>query len=101
MPEISRKKIEKIIEETKFSNGRNLIDEGLIEDIVCKDGHVQISIFANQENFKILDPLRKQIENALIKSEGILSATCVLTNISKNDKVDEKSVKTKKVIKLE
>ena len=28
-------------------------DEGLIEDIICKDGHVQISIFANQENFKI------------------------------------------------
>mgnify|MGYP001162437157 FL=1 len=101
MPEISRKKIEKIIKETKFSNGRNLIDEGLIEDIICKDGHVQISIFANQENFKIIDPLRKQIENALIKDEGILSATCVLTNMSKDNKVEEKSVKTKKESKVE
>ena len=95
MPEISREKIEKIIRETKLSSGENLIDEGLIEDIVCKDGHVQISIFANQENFKIIDPLRKQIENTLKKIEGILSATCVLTNISTNNKVDEESVKTK------
>ena len=42
MPEISRKKIEEIIRENKFSSGKNLIDEDLIEDLntVMRDASI-------------------------------------------------------------
>ena len=54
--------IKKIIEEKltiiKLPNKKKLIEEEIIEGISYKDGHIQISLFANKDNidtFKVIN----------------------------------------------
>ena len=90
MSNISKKEILGIIKEIKLESDESLFSEKLIEDIIVKDGHLQISILANIDNFQKLESVSKKIENHLRKDERFLSVTCVLTNETENNKESEK-----------
>jgi len=90
MSNISKKEILGIIKEIKLESDESLFSEKLIEDIIVKDGHLQISILANIDNFQKLESVSKKIENHLKKDERFLSVTCVLTNETENNKESEK-----------
>jgi len=90
MSNISKKEILGIIKEIKLEGDESLFSEKLIEDIIVKDGHLQISILANIDNFQKLENVGKKIENHLKKDERFLSVTCVLTNETENKKESEK-----------
>ena len=90
MSNISKKEILGIIKKIKLEGDESLFSEKLIEDIIVKDGHLQISILANTDNFQKLESVSKKIENHLKKDERFLSVTCVLTNEKGNNKESEK-----------
>ena len=90
MSNISKKEILGIIKEIKLESDESLFSEKLIEDIIVKDGHLQISILANIDNFQKLESVSKKIESHLKKDERFLSVTCVLTNETENNKESEK-----------
>jgi len=76
--------IKKIIEEklTKITlpNKKKLIEEDIIEGISYKDGHIQISLFANKDNIEEIEVIGKLIKKELQNIEGVISVTTVLTN---------------------
>ena len=90
MSNISKKEILGIIKKIKLEGDESLFSEKLIEDIIVKDGHLQISILANIDNFQKLESVSKKIENHLKKDVRFLSVTCVLTNEKGNNKESEK-----------
>jgi len=90
MSNISKKEILGIIKEIKLESDESLFSEKLIEDIIVKDGHLQISILANIDNFQKLESVSKKIENHLKKDERFLSVTCILTNETENNKKSKK-----------
>jgi len=90
MSNLSEEEILKLVKEISLDKDEKIFSADLIEDIVIKEGHVQISIFANKDNFKILEKVGKKIEETLKKSIDALSITAVLTNHIENDQVDQK-----------
>ena len=76
--------IKKIIEEKltiiKLPNKKKLIEEEIIEGISYKDGHIQISLFANKDNIEEIEIVGKLIKKELQNIEGVISVTTVLTN---------------------
>ena len=76
--------IKKIIEEKltiiKLPNKKKLIEEEIIEGISYKDGHIQISLFANKDNIEEIEFVGKLIKKELQNIEGVISVTTVLTN---------------------
>jgi len=91
MSNISKKEILGIINEIKIEDSESFFSDKLIEDIIIKDGHVQISILANIDNFQKLESVGKKIENHLKKDERFLSVTCVLTNETEDIKKSEEN----------
>ena len=105
MSNLSNKAILKAINDISLEKDEQIFSTKLIEDIVIKDGHVQISIFANKNNFQTLEKVAKKIEDNLDKAIDALSITAVLTNhIEKKDdnekeeKDDNESLKNVKNI---
>ena len=47
MSNISKEEILKLVKEISLDKDESIFSSDLIEDIVIKEGHVQISIFAN------------------------------------------------------
>ena len=91
MSNLSKDLIIKAINDISLDKDEKIFSANLIEDIVIKEGHVQISIFANKDNFQILEKVvQKKIEKNLKKSIGALSITAVLTNHIENNNENEK-----------
>ena len=82
MSNISKEEILKLVKEISLDKDESIFSSDLIEDIVIKEGHVQISIFANKDNFQILEKVGKKIEKTLKKSINALSITSVLIVLS-------------------
>ncbi|WP_303978295.1 Mrp/NBP35 family ATP-binding protein [Dongia mobilis] len=59
--------------------GGNLIDRGMVQGLVLRDGHVGFTIEVDPALGDKLEPLRKMAEAAVMKLPGVLSVTAVLT----------------------
>ena len=68
MSNISKEEILKLVKEISLDKDESIFSSDLIEDIVIKEGHVQISIFANKDNFQILEKVGKKIEQTILKA---------------------------------
>ncbi len=90
MSNISKEEILEKIGKINLNSEESIFSTQLIEDILIKDGHVQISILANNENHQILDKVGKKIAIHLKKDEKFLSVTPVLTNEVKENKQTKK-----------
>ena len=98
MTNITKEIIENKLTEIILENKKSLVESGIIEGISHKDGHVQISLYANKENVEEIEKISKIIEKELISIPGMLSVTAILTNKPSNEK---KSSKKESVDKIE
>ncbi len=90
MSNISKEEILEKINKIDLTNEESIFSTKLIEDILIKDGHIQISILANNDNYKILEKVGKKIESHLKKDKRLLSITPILTNEVKETKKNKK-----------
>jgi ATP-binding protein involved in chromosome partitioning len=60
-------------------SGSNIVEAGLVQGLVLRDGHVGFSIEVAPERGAASEPLRKAAEDAVHELPGILSVTAVLT----------------------
>tara|TARA_B100000029_G_scaffold332080_1_gene324303 strand:+ start:7 stop:1038 length:1032 start_codon:yes stop_codon:yes gene_type:complete len=90
MSNISKEEILEKINKIDLTNEESIFSTELIEDILIKDGHIQISILANNDNYKILEKVGKKIESHLKKDKRLLSITPILTNEVKETKKNKK-----------
>ena len=98
MTNITKEIIENKLGEIILDNKKSLPESNIIEGISHKDGHVQISLYANKENVEEIEKISKIVEKDLISIPGMLSVTAVLTNEPSNEK---KSSKMQPVNKIE
>jgi len=61
------------------ASGKNIVEAGLVQGLVLRDGHVGFSIEVAPERGRESEPLRKAAEDAVNKVPGVLSVTAVLT----------------------
>jgi len=61
------------------ASGKNIVDAGLVQGLVLRDGHVGFSIEVAAERGRASEPLRKAAEDAVNALPGVLSVTAVLT----------------------
>ena len=59
--------------------GRDLVAANMVSGVVIRDGNVGFTIEASAEDAEALEPLRRQAEAAVLKLDGVSSATGVLT----------------------
>src|SRR6185312_17514876 len=64
---------------TDPASGKNVVEAGLVQGLVLRDGHVGFSIEVAPEHGRTSEPLRKAAEDAVNLLPGILSVTAVLT----------------------
>ena len=88
---IAEEKLKKII----LPNKKYLIEEEIIEGISFKEGHIQISLFANKNNIDEIEAIGKIIKKELQNIDGVLSVTTVLTN-EPDKKNNSNNIKNKK-----
>lgn len=80
MTDITKEIIEKKLTSIVLGNKKSLVEENIIEGISHKDGHVQISLYANKDNIEEIEKVGKLIEKELSSIKGMISVTSVLTN---------------------
>ena len=101
MTENIKKIIEEKLKKIILPNKKYLIEEGIIEGISAKEGHVQISLFANKENLEEIEVIGKIIKKELENIDGLISVTTVLTNKpdkkSNPNKIENKRQKINKI----
>jgi len=61
------------------ASGRDVVEAGLVDGLVAKDGMVQFAIQVPRERARDSEPLRAAAERAAAAVPGVLSATVVLT----------------------
>ena len=61
------------------ASGRSVVEDGLIEGLAVRDGHVVFTLEVPPERGRSAEPLRRTCENAVKKMPGVLSVTAVLT----------------------
>ena len=64
---------------TDPASGKNVVEAGLVQGLVLRDGHVGFSIEVAPEHGRTSEPLRKAAEDAVNLLPGVLSVTAVLT----------------------
>jgi ATP-binding protein involved in chromosome partitioning len=70
------KALERVIDP---ATGRNVVEAGLIQGLVVRDGHVGFSVEVPAARGRESEPLRKACEEAVHAMPGVLSVTAVLT----------------------
>ena len=80
MTENIKKIIEEKLKKIILPNEKYLIKEEIIEGISFKEGHIQISLFANKDNLEEIEVVGKIIKKELQNIDGVISVTTVLTN---------------------
>jgi ATP-binding protein involved in chromosome partitioning len=61
------------------ASGKSIVEAGLIEGLVVKDGHVSFAIEVPAERGAAAEPLRREAERVVAELPGVLSVTAVLT----------------------
>jgi ATP-binding protein involved in chromosome partitioning len=64
---------------TDPASGKNVVEAGLVQGLVVRDGNVGFSIEVAPERGQASEPLRKATEDAVRTLPGVLSVTAVLT----------------------
>jgi len=59
---------------------KSVVEEGLIEGLAVRDGHVAFALEVPPERGRSAEPLRRACEDAVRKMPGVLSVTAVLTS---------------------
>nr|WP_319484627.1 iron-sulfur cluster carrier protein ApbC [uncultured Cohaesibacter sp.] len=73
-------KILKLLRQIKSAPGAgDIVSEGMVSDIIIRDGTVMFSISVPAEKAEACEPLRKQAEDAVAGMEGVNKAMVVLT----------------------
>jgi ATP-binding protein involved in chromosome partitioning len=80
MTENIKKIIEEKLKKIILPNKKYLIEEEIIEGISFKDGHIQISLFADKDNIEEIEVAGRIIKKELQNIDGVISVTTVLTN---------------------
>ena len=100
MTNITKETIENKLSKITFDNNKNLLEENIIEGISHKDGHVQISLYANKSNLEEIEEIGKLIEQELMSIKGMISVTAVLTNQIPKKSAPKDSTKSKSIDKI-
>jgi ATP-binding protein involved in chromosome partitioning len=79
MANITEAGIRSVLSTIKVSSGENIVDLGMVQGLVVRDGHVGFSIQVDPALGDKLEPLRKSAEAAVMALPGVLSVTAVLT----------------------
>jgi ATP-binding protein involved in chromosome partitioning len=61
------------------AGGRSVVEDGLVEGLTVRDGHVVFTLEVPPERGRSAEPLRRTCEDAVKKMPGVLSVTAVLT----------------------
>ena len=102
MTENIKKIIEEKLKKIILPNKKYLFEEEIIEGISFKEGHVQISLFANKDNIEEIEVVGKIIKKELQNIDGVVSVTTVLTNEpSKKSNSRESENKKQKIHKID
>tara|TARA_Y100001947_G_scaffold117192_1_gene101307 strand:+ start:51 stop:1100 length:1050 start_codon:yes stop_codon:yes gene_type:complete len=102
MTENLKKIIEEKLKKIILPNKKYLFEEEIIEGISFKEGHVQISLFANKDNIEEIEVVGKIIKKELQNIDGVVSVTTVLTNEpSKKSNSRESENKKQKIHKID
>ncbi len=81
MAELSRETILQALRAVRDpQGGSDIVSDGLVKGVVCKDGHVGFSIEVSPERGESAEPLRLAAEKAIYDVHGVLSVTAVLTS---------------------
>ncbi len=77
---VAREDILKALNEiTDPATGQSLVEAGLVQGLVVRDGHVGFAVEVPAGRGRGAEPLRKAAEDAVNKLPGVLSVTAVLT----------------------
>ena len=95
MTENIKKIIDEKLKKIILPNKKNLFEEEIIEGISYKEGHVQISLFANRDNIEEIEVVGKIIKKELQSIDGVINVTTVLTN-EPNKKNNSSEIESKK-----
>jgi len=60
-------------------SGQSIVASEMIDGLIVKDGHVQVSIAVDPAAGSALEPMRQAAEKAMAGVPGVLSATAILT----------------------
>jgi ATP-binding protein involved in chromosome partitioning len=64
---------------TDPATGRNVVDAGMVQGLVLRDGNVGFAIEVPPERGRAAEPLRQACEEAVARVPGVLSVSAVLT----------------------
>ncbi|MEQ9814867.1 MAG: iron-sulfur cluster carrier protein ApbC [Azospirillaceae bacterium] len=80
MDPVSREQVlEALRDVVEPASGRSIVAAEMIDGLIVKDGHVQISIAVDPAAGSALEPMRQAAEKAMARVPGVLSATAILT----------------------
>ncbi|WP_374308179.1 Mrp/NBP35 family ATP-binding protein [Dongia sp.] len=79
MAKIVEAEIRSVLSTITAPDGGNIVDRGMVQGLVVRDGHVGFSIEVDPAQGNQLEPLRKSAEAAIMGLPGVLSVTAVLT----------------------
>ncbi|WP_374652544.1 Mrp/NBP35 family ATP-binding protein [Dongia sp.] len=79
MAKITEAEIRSVLSTITSPEGGNIIERGMVQGLVVRDGHVGFSIEVDPAQGEKLEPMRKAAESAVTNLPGVLSVTAVLT----------------------
>ena len=101
MTNITQEMIEDELAKITLSNKKSILEANIVEGISHKDGHIQISLYANKSNIEEIEKIGKIIEKKFTAIKGVMSITAVLTNEPIKEEKSKKLSKDKSVNKIE
>ena len=101
MTNITQEMIEDELAKITLGNKKSILEANIVEGISHKDGHIQISLYANKSNIEEIEKIGKIIEKKLTAIKGVMSITAVLTNEPIKEEKSKKLSKDKSVNKIE
>ena len=101
MTNITQEMIEDELAKITLGNKKSILETNILEGISHKDGHIQISLYANKSNIEEIEKIGKIIEKKLTAIKGVMSITAVLTNEPAKEEKSKKLSKDQSVNKIE
>ena len=101
MTNITQEMIEDELAKITLGNKKSILEANIVEGISHKDGHIQISLYANKSSIEEIEKIGKIIEKKITTIKGVMSITAVLTNEPIKEEKSKKLSKDKSVNKIE
>ena len=101
MTNITQEMIEDELAKITLGNKKSILEANIVEGISHKDGHIQISLYANKSNIEEIEKIGKIIEKKFTTIKGVMSITAVLTNEPRKEEKSKKLSKDRSVNKIE